>query len=356
MNRVRRIHPGFYIKESLDAMEMTSKEFSIRTGISERTLSAIINGNGNITFDVAYKLSQYFDSSITFWTNLQTEFELYLRENEAYSIEKEDFKLIKPIKKYLIDFNYILEEDSEGTVVKKCRSLAGVNSLSLLNKKDPFACFKEQHYAKKSDPFLQNFWIALALNEARRNRNKSFNKQKLLNSIPELRCLTKEKISIFYPRLKEIFEQSGVCFVLLPYLPNSNIYGVTKWLSFDNVMVAVSNRGGNANLFWFTLFHEISHVLMGHKREALLNLDGSLDAKADKMALDMLIPEEEWLRFSKLEFYSVKSINEFALKIGIHPCIVLGRLHKERPDKVPYGMFDKQINVAYDTSEMTTCN
>ena len=37
MMNIRRLHPGFYIRESLEAMEMSSREFSIRTGISERT-------------------------------------------------------------------------------------------------------------------------------------------------------------------------------------------------------------------------------------------------------------------------------------------------------------------------------
>ena len=51
MANIRRFHPGMYIKETLEAMEMTARDFSARTGISERTLSAIINGNGDITND-----------------------------------------------------------------------------------------------------------------------------------------------------------------------------------------------------------------------------------------------------------------------------------------------------------------
>ena len=70
MANIRKIHPGVYIKDELEAREMTSKEFSIRSGISERMLSYIING-GPITFDITYKLSMYFGNSIDFWTNLQ---------------------------------------------------------------------------------------------------------------------------------------------------------------------------------------------------------------------------------------------------------------------------------------------
>ena len=83
MANIRRFHPGVYIKETLEAMEMTAREFSARTGISERTLSAIINRNEDITFDIAYKLSSYFDNSVNYWTNLQNQYNLYTYEIES---------------------------------------------------------------------------------------------------------------------------------------------------------------------------------------------------------------------------------------------------------------------------------
>jgi len=83
MANIRRFHPGMYIKEILEAMEMTAREFSARTGINERTLSTIINGNEDITFDIAYKLSLYFDNSVNYWTNLQNQYNLYTYEIES---------------------------------------------------------------------------------------------------------------------------------------------------------------------------------------------------------------------------------------------------------------------------------
>ena len=83
MANIRKFHPGVYIKETLEAMEMTAREFSARTGISERTLSAIINRNEDITFDIAYKLSSYFDNSVNYWTNLQNQYNIYTYEIES---------------------------------------------------------------------------------------------------------------------------------------------------------------------------------------------------------------------------------------------------------------------------------
>lgn len=344
MSNIKRFHPGVYIRESLATMEMTAREFSARTGISERTLSAIINGNGDITFDVAYKLSLYFDNSINYWTNLQNQYNIYLHEDKINAEIEEEWNLIKNIKKYLIDNNYISIDDNKINIVYKCRKLAGVNSLLLLTKKDSFVCLKETHSKKENDCFFQNFWISLALKEAREKKTIEYKKKELINSINEIRKMTVQEPNVFYPRLKEIFNNCGISFILLPYLPKSNIYGVTKWFSKDNVMIAISNRGG-ADLFWFTLFHEISHVLMEHRREALINMEGNEDLEADKMAQEMLIPMDKWENFVATKHYTQATISSFANQVGVHPCIVLGRLHKE--NEIPYSMFNKEFNLIY---------
>ena len=347
MANIKKLHPGVYIKDSLETMNMTSKEFSLRTGISERTLSAIINEKGNITFEVAYKLATFFDSSVDLWMNLQNQYDLYLLETEKEKEINDDWELIKGIKKYLLEQNYICAEDSKKDIVDKTRKLIGVNSLSLLNVKDPFVCFREQHYKKENNYFYQNFWIALALNEARKKMANNFNKEKILSSIKEIRSMTVNKPDIFYPRLVKIMSECGISFVFLPYLPKSNIYGATKWFSRNNVMLAISNRGERADLFWFTLFHELSHLLMEHRRETLISFSNVNDFEADRMAFEMLIPKKEWDPFIKKGIYTIDSIERFSRKIGILPLIVLGRLHKEFGDCIPYSMLDNYFYVSY---------
>ena len=80
MSNAKGFHPGIYIMEYLDAMKMTSKELSAKTGIPEETLSSIMNGNSSITYDVAYKLSEYFNSSVNFWINLQKQYDMYTKK------------------------------------------------------------------------------------------------------------------------------------------------------------------------------------------------------------------------------------------------------------------------------------
>ena len=82
MSNIRKLHPGIYIKNAIETMEITSKDFSIKTRIPEKILLSIINEKENITFDIAFKLSNFFDNSIDYWINLQTQYDLYLKEEE----------------------------------------------------------------------------------------------------------------------------------------------------------------------------------------------------------------------------------------------------------------------------------
>ena len=63
------------------------------------------------------------------------------------------------------------------------------------------------------------------------------------------------------------------------------------------------------------------------------------------MAEDMLITRSEWQRYVDANHFTAESIQSFADKEGIHPCIVLGRLHKE--EKIPYGIHDKRFSLSY---------
>ncbi len=64
-------HPGYYVKEILEELEMTQEEFAVRSGVTGKTLSQLINGKINLSKDVALKLSVMLGTSVDVWLNLQ---------------------------------------------------------------------------------------------------------------------------------------------------------------------------------------------------------------------------------------------------------------------------------------------
>ena len=328
---IKRFHPGVYVRDALIDLNMSSKEFSVRTGISERTLSDLINEKGSITFDIANKLSEFLGTSINVWTNLQNSYDLYTHEEELQKEIKDDYELLKPFKKYLIDNNVINSDDNAEMVVAKTRALLSVNRVSLLNTNELLVSFKELNDKRHDENvFAQNLWLAFALTKARKIETEPYDRSKLLNSLPLLSSLMEKKPKEFYPLLVNTLKECGVAFTFIPYLNKSNIYGATKWLSKDMVMLAISNRGCNADVFWFTLFHEIAHVLMEHKRYCLFQFDDTSDKEADIIASNILINDDDWRLFIESHrFFTTTVIEEFAKIANIPPFIVTGRLAKE---------------------------
>ena len=79
-------HPGYYIADIIDDMEISQNEFAARMGTTAKTLSKLINGQANISNDLAKKLSVMLGTSVEVWQNLQN---TYDQRSEERRVGKE---------------------------------------------------------------------------------------------------------------------------------------------------------------------------------------------------------------------------------------------------------------------------
>ena len=75
-------HPGYYIADIIEDMEISQAEFATRMGTTVKTLSKLINGQVNISNDLAKKLSVMMGTSPKVWLNLQSAYNQKLVEIE----------------------------------------------------------------------------------------------------------------------------------------------------------------------------------------------------------------------------------------------------------------------------------
>ncbi|ALD70971.1 hypothetical protein RN86_00305 [Streptococcus gordonii] len=74
-------HPGQYVEELIEEYNVTQKEFAKRLGISEVTLSKLVDGEESISNEIAQKLEKLTNISMKTWLNLQN----------AYDVKMEGF-------------------------------------------------------------------------------------------------------------------------------------------------------------------------------------------------------------------------------------------------------------------------
>ncbi len=74
-------HPGEVLRVlCVGPLGMTVTETAKALGVSRKTLSAILNGRAGISPEMAVRLSIAFDTSAESWLNQQTQYDLWLAE------------------------------------------------------------------------------------------------------------------------------------------------------------------------------------------------------------------------------------------------------------------------------------
>jgi addiction module HigA family antidote len=85
-DRVMRIktHPGEVLKEEfLKPLDMSARQAAAAIDVPANRITEIIRGRRDITADTAIRLGRYFDTSATFWINLQAAHDLSKAEAET---------------------------------------------------------------------------------------------------------------------------------------------------------------------------------------------------------------------------------------------------------------------------------
>lgn len=325
------IAPGETIRENINYLGMNQKELAARLDITEKHVSNIINGNSPITYETALKLEAVIGPSAQFWMNLESNYQLTKARLGEEKKMNEDLEILKSIPyKEMSDFNWVEKTRKRKKRVINCRRFFGVAELSTIEFSYSVA-FRKQNQTSQISNLGTLAWLRKAEKKGLDIDLGKFDKKKLEELIPRFREMTMEDPEVFYPEMKSLCAECGVAFVIVPYLPKTDICGATIWRNHKPIL-ALSVRGKKADIFWFTFFHELAHLINHSNKELHINYDSdSKEAEADKQASNYLIPEEEYKEFiNNYNYKDRENIINYAKKIGIAPFILLGRLQHDK--------------------------
>lgn len=146
------------------------------------------------------------------------------------------------------------------------------------------------------------------------------------------------KLSAFEegPKLaKEYLARHGITLVIEKHFKRTFLDGAAM-LDNDRPIVALTLRHDRVDNFWFALLHELAHVALHLNPESPVFIDDldrtnpeSVEAEADEMAQEALIPQQSWSTAKVRQTLSSEDAVAFADEIGVHPAIVAGRLRHE---------------------------
>lgn len=320
--------PGATIKEQLNDRGMSQKEFAARMDMSEKHISRLINGDVQLTPETAVKLEMVLGVPAKFWNNLEAIYREKIIKAEAESAMDADVEIAKQFPySEMAKLGWVPETRKAKEKVINLRRYFEVVELSLLGSVQitRIAC-RRLAITEKSDLALMA-WAQEAKIRARSIQTAPINIKRLISAMSELRKMTALKPKEFCPKIKKCLADCGIALVFLPHLKGSFLQGAS-FMDGNKIVVGLTARGKYADKFWFSLFHELAHIVLGHVGQP--NEISEEDEKAaDKWSGDTLIISEAFEAFRKDRDYSERSVLQFAKEQEIAPGIVVGRMQME---------------------------
>ena len=330
-------HPGETLVEKLEEMGMSSKEFAVRTGKPEKTISAVLNGKSAITPDMAIQFEKVTKIPAHFWMNSQRGYDEYIaREKHKRTIEEaiEWFKCF-PVAE-MVKKGWIQAQKTTHEKVSELLSFFGIsNHLAwenlFLNQQLKVA-FRIS-LAHTQEPHAISAWLRRGELQATKLVVPVYSEKVFKDVLPEIKKIMMGQPDDFFIQLQSICLDAGVMVVYTPCIKKAPINGCTRWIG-DSPLIQLSGRYKRNDGFWFTFFHEAGHIILHGKKDVFLEIDNfkkdeEKEKEADNFAVKWTLSEEEEREITQCSVITEKDIVRFAKKFNTHPAVIIGCLqHK----------------------------
>jgi HTH-type transcriptional regulator/antitoxin HigA len=323
--------PGEFIKEELEARGWTQGDLATIMGRQDSVVSAIINGKRSVSSQIASELASAFGTSAELWMNLQATYDLYEKnEQEVGVTRRAKLFAMAPIKD-LIRRGWISASDDLGFLERQVADL--------LSEPTSAVSFHKSKAGADITP-SERAWLCQARRLARGVQAARFSQSLFAKSLETLKRLLMNPEDVRH--VAKVLAEGGVRFLIIESLPHTKIDGACFWLDEFSPVVVMTMRYDRLDNFWYVLGHECGHVKNGDGLDGVdildLNLVGEertpfdtktdIEKRADLFAEGFLVDQSRMEDFiTRLRpLFSKQRIRGFAMKMHVHPAIVLGQL------------------------------
>ena len=334
----RMIHPGKYLNKLLEQEGMTQKELSIRTGMTEKHVSTIINGKKNISAAFAKKLEYVLPKPMSYWMKLQAQYDNdVLDYEEEHGISKEELKIaseLKVIVDFLQDKNIIDASLNDAETILQLRKYMRVSSLTVIPEISYNAAYRAQvNNNVNVNPYILYAWKRICeMYVSGIDITSSLDIKKLESKLQDIKELMFLDINVIEEKLTLLLAECGIAFKIVPHFRGAPVQGFISKREDEKLMLCVTLRQKRADKFWFTLFHELGHIINGDADLKFVDFDSvknEAEEKADLFAGNALINASDYKAFWSNGDFSLSTIKGFARSQKVKPYIVIGRLQNE---------------------------
>jgi len=353
--------PGDTLRDLMEERAMTQAELSRRLGRPAQAVNEIIAGKKVITEDTALELERVLQVPAHLWLAREARFREYLARKRAAGTHKSHVEWLEQFPLKALQDARVLPPGRLGAgkleaLVEPLLRFFGVASPEGWSAQyDQLqAQFRRARPGKQTDVAAITAWLRMGELQATQISTSDYSASALEAALPTMRALTLEPADTISARLVELCASAGVALVFVPALPRTHVSGVARWLA-GKPLIQLSLLGKWNDVFWFSFFHEVGHVLKHPSRAIFLDdaaagdtVNSLEEEEANRFATDVLVPRNRQPVLESLPL-DAASITSFAKELGVHPGIVVGQLqHRQR---IRYGHALTRLKVRYEITK-----
>jgi HTH-type transcriptional regulator / antitoxin HigA len=323
--------PGETIRTRLAELDLDVAQLAEQLGTSTNVANGLLDGREMITIDLAKRLSHFVGGSAEFWVNRDCQY-----RDDLARVQTDRWLSDLPVQA-MTTLGWISPESTWISRARACLSFFGVADLDgWRSTYEPILASSRMRISETvpSKSAAVAAWLHRATGEAGEAHTADWSEHALRDNLNIVKKLTWNKDpGRFIPQLRDLLADSGVALVVLQALPGCPASGAAKFLSPERAMIAVSGRFLADDQFWFTVVHEIGHLLLHRPADAILDDPYSLDddvesrdeREANHFAAAVLLPANVRARIPDGRI-SHRNIISLARAAGVSPGVVVGQL------------------------------
>jgi len=176
-------------------------------------------------------------------------------------------------------------------------------------------------------------WLRRGELEADLVSTRHWNAENLRDRLIEIRKLSRiSQPARFLPKLRTLCAEAGVAVVVVKTPSGCHASGASRLVTADKAMMLLSFRHRADDQFWFTVFHEIGHLVL-HGAKTFVDEDATPDDQCEREANDFasrcIVPDNRLPEFESLQ-PDRDAVLRYSVSVGVAPGLTVGQMQHRR--------------------------
>lgn len=345
------VSPGAALADVLKQLDLSQEDFALILDKPARLVSEVVNGRRSLTSAIARNIALALKAiaeagfvvenskmlEATYWVQLQYEFDLTKEisgDDSGVSLRSQLYK-VAPVRE-LKSRGFISNGRNAEDLRSEVFSLVGAKDFGDLEKLVCAEVGGVSNFRKTGDvghDYL-GFWILLAKRLVLANPKsiRTYNKEKVLEIAGKANeySLLKDGVN----KILADFNDAGLTVKIFPSFSKTKVDGAATFINEKSPMIVLSMRYDRIDNFFFTLLHEVGHIVFEHAKNKTCFDDlsnptvSTMETEADEFAQKNL----KTLDLDKIKSFDFNrtSIDKLSRERLVDPGILVGALQHRK--------------------------